>query len=249
MSLTLMRRLLKFWLFPFLSVFCSANPIFLNIGDGIDESHLQMTGEEVHLSVGRESTSITGTYHFAWKDKDDSKGPFLLIRLPVYVGRPIAITDFDAINALYSPAIFLGENRFSAQGVENGRPAWRSFWRGAKFFHAEFIFRIPASLVTKQFSLRASYQQPHMTARGKKYACYCPFIPNLDGDAQESSGSQYDQFKLRAIAAEGSSLKRVSKNSLVFSESAQALEVRCYDNEEIILLVIPAAMTASSPSR
>ncbi len=249
MSSTPLPQILKLWIFSFLIVACRANPVAIVLEDDPDASPLRMTGERVHLSISRESTLVTGTYQFAL-EKSETKAPYLLIRLPVYVAHPTETTDFHPLNTLYAPELSLGETRFTAHSVENGQPAWRSFWRGAKFFHADFIFRIPASLVSEKFFLQASYQQPHMIARGKKYACYCPFIPQFDGKVSDWSDwtTKSDAFVLRATVTDASKLKRVSKNSLVFSESPQALEVWCYDHEEIVLLVTPAVTPALSPA-
>jgi hypothetical protein len=232
--------LLKFWLFLVCAILCTANPRGLVIDEDLRQEVIRMESEEVEMRIDRDLSHITGTYVFSQPNPARrSEAAAVKILLPVYVDHWIDPRTFAELNAIYTPVISVGGTIYVPQTVQTAVPSWRSFWRGAEFFRAEFVFNLPAEAMAEKFVINATYKQPHMVARKKKYACYCPVLPAIDYRDLLSSGP----FTLRAIANEKLKLKRVSKNKSIISESAQQIEVNCIDREEIVIVTAPESLT------
>ena len=80
-----------------------------------------------------------------------------------------------------------------------------------------------------------TYTQPHLSARGVAYACYCPFRPASKNRLYRAIDD--DQFTLSALAAGHVKLKRVSENKKVKSEKPESIVINCIDLEDVVIRV------------
>jgi hypothetical protein len=213
----------------------SANPIVVFPNARI----IQMTREDVHITVGRHSSRVEGDYAFA-KVPFTARGytdEYVRILLPVYTVASVESPDLglSEAQAIYAPQLEIGGKHYEPRGVATSSIKWSSWWRGAKFSLLAFEYAIPSAEVPADFVTHITYTQPHLVARKVSYACYCPFRPIPREFAGQSPPD--NEFKLTASAADGVKLSRVSRNKTVLPGREGNIVVQCRHLEDIVIRV------------